>query len=916
MKVIERRVLRGPNIYSARPIYLAIIDLEALNDVPSTAIPGFTESLLAAVPTLHEHRCSPGYVGGFVERLQDGTYMAHIVEHLSIELQCLAGLPVGFGKARMVPGKPGYYRVIFAYKAESVAEAAFNLAIELVTTLAAGLPITLEPELTRLRQLAQAEALGPSTSAIIEAARKRGIPTLRLTEHASLFQLGWGVKQQRIQATMTSNTNHIAVGIASDKHLTKCLLNDAGLPTPQGQVVLTLEQAHAALREYGSVAVKPLCGNKGKGVTTAVSDTKAIDAAFSYAQQFGSQVIIEQHIEGNDYRVLVIGDKVVAASRRVPPEVVGDGYSDIRDLVAAINVDPLRGEGHENMLTKIRLDQTAVIELAQQGLDVDSVPCAGRVVSVRGNANLSTGGIAEDVTREIHPDTALACVRAAQKIGLDVAGIDLVCSDISHPLLAQGGAIIEVNAAPGIRMHEHPSCGERNYVGRAIIDSLFTPGNDGRVPIIAVTGSNGKTTTTLSVAHVLEQLGYVTGVATTEGITIAGQHIKDGDCSGYWSARTVLNSPEVEFAVLETARGGILKRGLGFDQCDVGIVLNIHNDHLGQDGIETLEDLARVKGLLVATARKAVVLNADDALCVQLACTAPSGTEVIFFGFDVTHHAMAQHLAHKGRAVYLDNDMLMWADGDNHQPLTSIDRLPNTLDGRARHNVANAMAAFATLLALDVPAEDIAAALASFSPNESQTPLRLNLYQAGGVTLMMDYAHNAAAYEAIITTGRQLTQGRLIGVVSAPCDRRETDLIAIGQLCGAGFDELVIYEMDDLRDKPPGLTAELIARGALTAQQSKTDAASGQQWVHTHLDIRAAIRDAYGKSQPGDLIIIGCASYVSELWDALGSVGLTTIDVSMLRYFAGEDSALEIQPYHWSRSVGHAILRIAASEGK
>ncbi|EGM79046.1 cyanophycin synthetase [Rheinheimera sp. A13L] len=916
MKVIERRALRGPNIYSARPVYLAIIDLEALNDVASTAIPGFTESLLAAVPTLHEHRCSPGYVGGFVERLQDGTYMAHIVEHLAIELQCLAGLSVGFGKARMVAGKPGLYRVIFAYKVESVAEAALNLAIELVSALTQGQPAVLEPGLTQLCKLAQAETLGPSTSAIIEAARQRGIPTLRLSEHSSLFQLGWGVKQQRIQATMTSNTNHIAVGIASDKDLTKCLLSDAGLPVPQGQVVSTPEQAHRAQREYGSVAVKPLCGNQGKGVTTAVSDAKAVGAAFSYAQQFGSKVIVEQHIEGNDYRVLVIGDKVVAASRRLPPEVIGDGTSTIRQLVAAVNADPHRGKGHEKVLTKIRLDQTAVTELTRQGLEANSVPCAGRVVSVRGNANLSTGGSAEDVTQKIHADTALACMRAARKIGLDVAGIDLVCRDIAQPLQAQGGAIIEVNAAPGIRMHEHPSCGERNYVGRAIVDSLFAPGNDGRVPIIAITGSNGKTTTTLSVAHVLQQLGYVTGVATTEGISIAGQSISTGDCSGYWSARTVLTSPEVEFAVLETARGGILKRGLGFDQCDVGIVLNIHNDHLGQDGIETLQDLARVKAIVVATARKAVVLNADDALCVEMARTAPAGTEVIFFGFDVTHPVLAEHLAQNGRAVYLDNDILIWADGDNHLPLTSLDQLPNTLNGHARHNIANAMASFAALLALAVPAQHIASALSSFSPGERQTPLRLNLYQAGNVTLMMDYAHNATAYEAIIATGRQLTQGRLIGVVSVPCDRRETDLIAIGQLCGAGFDELVVYEMDDLRDTMPGATAELIARGALAAQQTKAYAANGQQWVHTHLDIRAAIRSAYSKAEPGDLIIIGCASYVSELWDALGNVGLTRIDASTLAYSAGESSDWNFSPYHQSGSMDYAQPQIAASEGK
>lgn len=898
MKVIERRVLRGPNIYSARPVYLAVIDLEALDDVASTAIPGFIEALLAAVPTLNKHRCSPGYVGGFVERLRGGTYMAHVVEHLALELQCLAGLPVGFGRARMVAGRPRHYRVIFAYVAESVAEGALNLAIELVTALAAGKPAALNAGLTRLRQLAQASALGPSTRAIVEAAERRGIPTLRLTEQANLLQLGWGVKQQRIQATMTSKTNHIAVGIASDKELTKRLLKEAGLPVPQGQTVSTLEAAHAAAqRANGPVAIKPLCGNQGKGVTTAVSGAKAVAAAFGRAQQFGRHVIVEQHIEGNDYRVLVIGHEVVAASRRVPPKVIGDGHSDIRQLVDAINADPRRGDGHENVLTKISLDEDAAGELLRQGLDADSVPSAGRLVRMRGNANLSTGGTAQDVTSEVHPDTALACVRAARKIGLDVAGIDLVCPDIALPLLAQGGAIIEVNAAPGLRMHEHPSSGERHHVGRAIVDSLFGADDDGRVPIVAVTGSNGKTTTTLSIAHVLQQIGYVTGVATTEGITIAGRSIKVGDCTGYWSARTVLTSPEVEFAVLETARGGILKRGLGFDQCDVGIVLNVHNDHLGQDGIETIKDLARVKGLLAATARKAVVLNVDDALCVQLARRAPQGTEVIFFGFDAAHPAMMGHLARGGRAVYAENGLLMWADGDDHQPLITTAQLPSTLGGRARHNVANAMAAFAALLALAVPRECIAAALASFSPSESQTPLRLNLYRTRGVTLIVDYAHNAAAYEAIIATGRQLTQGRLIGVVAAPCDRRAADLIAIGQLCGAGFDSLVIYEMDDLRHKPAGETAELIARGARAAQQTGAPASSGRQW-HTVLDIRAAIRDALGQAEPGDLIIIGCASHVSELRQALGNIDLSAVEAATLTFSVDERSTRELRTHH------------------
>ena len=942
MKVVERRHLRGPNIYARRPVYLAVIDLEALDGVASTAIPGFTAALLAAMPSLIRHRCSPGHVGGFVERLWQGTYMAHVIEHLALELQCLAGLKVGFGRARKVVGRPRHHRVVFAYVGERVAEAALELAMDLVASLAAGKPVTLDAGLTSLRQLVQAAALGPSTRAIVGAAARRGIPTLRLTEQASVFQLGWGVKQQRIQATMTSQTNHVAVGIASDKDLTKRLLKEAGLPVPPGRVVSTLEAAQeAASGANGPVAIKPQCGNQGKGVTTAVSGAEAVQAAFHRAQQFGRSVLVEQHIEGDDYRVLVIGDQVVAASRRVPPEVVGDGHSAIRLLVDTINADPRRGAGHENMLTRIRLDGTAASELARQGFDADSVPAHGAVVRLRGNANLSTGGTAQDVTADVHPDTAFACVRAARKIGLDVAGIDLVCRDIARPLIAQGGAIIEVNAAPGIRMHEHPSGGDARQVGRAIVDSLFAADDDGRVPIIAVTGSNGKTTTTLSIAHVLQCLGQVTGVATTEGISVAGRRIQDGDCTGYWSARSVLTSPEVEVAVLETARGGMLKRGLGFDRCDVGVVLNLHNDHLGQDGLETMADLAKVKGLVVATACKAVVLNADDALCVQLASRARQGTELIYFGFDPAQPVMASHLARGGRAVYAHQGLLTWADGERHLPLIAAAQLPSTLNGRARHNIANAMASFAALLALAVPRERpqsrrlaasalprgkkntwsgpafvsherIAAALASFACSEGQNPLRLNLFRCRGVTLMVDYAHNATAYEAIIATGRQLTQGRLIGVVAAPCDRRTADLVAIGRLCGAGFDGLVIYEMDDLRRQPPGETAESIAQGVRAAQQAGRPTTGRRQWLHKVLDIRAAIRRALDHAEPGDLVIIGCASQVSELREALSGVDYSAVDPASLGVFADEGSAREGKTHHPLPSDRHVHSQTGA----
>jgi cyanophycin synthetase len=581
MKIIETRVLRGPNLYTHKPAFLAVIDLEDLDEVPSCALPGFTDRLVALLPGLLEHRCSKGHRGGFVERLREGTYMAHIVEHATLALQNLAGHDVGFGKARRVRDTPRHYRVVVAYRTERVVRRALDIAIELVAHAVRGAAYDMEGAAVELRALAAREAVGPSTLAIVEAAQRRSIPALRLTDDANLFQLGWGVRQQRIQATTTSRTSTIAVGIASDKQLTKALLAEAGLPVPEGRVVTSAREAQAAAREIGApVAVKPLDANQGKGVAVALEGDDAVAAAFERACAYGPQVIVEQHVEGDDYRVLVVGEQVVAAARRCPPRVTGDGRATVRELVERENAHPSRGDGHENVLTRIALDAGAEEALARQGYACDSVPPAGQVVRLRGNANLSTGGTAEDVTGELHPDTARACVRAARRTGLDVAGIDIVCEHIGTPLAEQRGAIIEVNAAPGIRMHEHPSRGARHAAGERIVDALFPAGNDGRIPVVAVTGSNGKTTTTLAIAHVLQRLGRVTGVATTEGITVGGQRIAQGDCTGYWSARAVLTEPEVEMAVLETARGGILKRGLGFDLCDVGVVLNVQSDHL------------------------------------------------------------------------------------------------------------------------------------------------------------------------------------------------------------------------------------------------------------------------------------------------------------------------------------------------
>ncbi|WP_280156279.1 cyanophycin synthetase [Piscinibacter sp. XHJ-5] len=873
MKVIERRFLRGPNLHALRPCFLAVLDLEDLDEVPSTALPGFTERLVELLPGLVEHRCSVGRRGGFVERLREGTYMAHIVEHVTLALQNLAGHDLGFGKARMVQGMPRQYRVVVEYLSERLVRHALDIAVELVSRLAGGRPFELEAAVAQLRQIASREALGPSTRAIVEAARRRGIPTVRLADEAHLFQLGWGVRQHRIQATTTSRTNYVAVEIASDKQLTKALLAEAGLPVPEGRTVATMQDASEAARAIGRpVVVKPLDANQGKGVSTAVDNEPALAAAFERARAHGEQVIVEEHLEGDDYRVLVVDGRVVAAARRLPPRVKGDGRSTVRELVERENADPARGHGHENVLTRIPLDALAEEALAQQALQVDSVPGEGRIVRLRGNANLSTGGTAEDVSAEMHPDTGRACVRAARKIGLDIAGIDLVCRDIRRPLAEQRGAIIEVNAAPGIRMHEHPSQGRPHPVGEAIVESLFPNSTDGRIPVVAITGSNGKTTTTLAVAHVLQRLGRCTGVTTTEGVFVGGQQVSEGDCTGYWSARAVLSSPEVEVAVLETARGGILKRGLGFDRCDVAVVLNVQRDHLGNDGVETLDDLAEVKGLVVEVARKAVVLNAQDERCVAMAARAPRGCEVIYFAQDRSHPVFARHLQQGGRGVHVQQGIVMLGHGEHDMPLVDVTRLPFTLQGLARHNVENALAAFAALLALDIAGDSIGAAMASFTSSAHQNPLRLNVFRSCGITLLVDYAHNAAAYRAIIATARGLTAQRVIGVATAPGDRRDDDLAEIGQVCADGFDDVVFYEMDEFRGRAPGATAQQLERGATQARAP---------W-RTVLDVREAIREAMRRARPGDVVVLGCASHLDEVRDALGHADIAAVDLGAL----------------------------------
>jgi cyanophycin synthetase len=854
VKILEQRLLRGPNIYTRKTCLLSVLDLQDLARVSSAGLPGFTDALLALVPSLQRHRCSLGRQGGFVQRLHDGTYMGHIIEHVALELQCMAGAPAGFGRTRHMRGSPGVYRVVCAYQLEQLAVPAFRLATELVGAVAGptrGAGFALETGLAALRAIVAAHAIGPSTGAILDAAKRRGMPFFRITQEGNMFQLGWGSRQKRLQATITGDTGHIGVGIASNKQLTKALLKEAGVPVPEGGIATSVEQAQRIRRNLkGAVAIKPFDGNHGKGVTALCTTPEEVAQAFERASARSRRVIVERHVAGQDYRILVAGREVVAAALRRPPAVIGNGHGTIRELVTEENSHPSRGKGHGNILTRIALDEVAASEVRKQGYaGLDSVPAPGVRVVLRSTANLSAGGTAEDVTDLLPQETRDICVRAVRKVGLDVGGIDLVCEDIARPLREQGAAIIEVNAAPGIRMHQHPSAGTPRDAGGAILASLHGS-SDGRIPLIAVTGTNGKTTTTLMLEHCLRMTGVHTGCTTTEGVYLDGKRIISGDCSGYWSARTVLAAPEVDFAVLETARGGILKRGLAFDHCDVAVVLNITADHLGLDGIDTVAQLARVKSVIAQVATKAVVLNAEDTWCARIPRMLRNRPEIIYFSMHADHPVVAAHLAKGGRAAFLQDGQLMLTHDGVTEPLLAADRIPATLNGRAHYNIANSLAAAAALMASSVAPADIAAGLASFASDVAGNPLRTNLLDLNGISVVVDYAHNPAAYRAAAETARSLSAGHTVAVVTAPGDRRDTDLQAIGEAC-AMFDEVIIYEEEN-RGRDSGATAALIESGV---RHTGTGAA-----VKVEVSGKQAFKLGLERCRPGDVLLFACGN--------------------------------------------------------
>ena len=854
MKILRTQTLRGPNYWSIRRDKLIVmrLDLEDLAEKPSNEIPGFYEGLIDVLPSLVEHYCSPGYRGGFFERVRTGTYMGHIIEHIALELQELAGTPVGFGRTRGT-STPGVYNVVFEYVEEQAGRYAGRAAVRLCQSIVdtGTYPKQeLAQDLADLRDLCNNASLGPSTETIVKEAQARNIPWLLLSARA-MVQLGYGVHQKRIQATLSSFSGILAVELACDKEGTKTILKDGGIPVPRGTVIQYLDELSAAIEEVGGfpIVIKPLDGNHGRGISIDVKTQQEAEEAYDLASAASKtrSVIVERYYKGSDHRILVINGKVAAVAERIPAHVVGDGRSTIEELIEITNQDPNRGDGHANVLTKITIDKTALNVLEKQGYELTSILAHGEIAYLRATANLSTGGIAVDRTDEIHPENVWIAQRVAKLIGLDIAGIDVVTEDIRKPLKEVDGVIVEVNAAPGFRMHVAPSRGLPRNIAAPVIDMLFPPGTPSRVPILAITGTNGKTTTSRLISHICRQTGKVVGFTTTDGVYIDDYLVEKGDNTGPYSASMILKDPTVEIAVLETARGGILRSGLAFNQCDVGVVLNVAADHLGIGDIDTIEQMAKVKSVVaeVVSAEGYAVLNADDPLTASMAEKVKG--RVAYFSMSPDNPIIHDHIRRGGMAAIYENGYLSILEGEWTLRIEEAVNIPVTMQGMAPFMIANALAACLATFVQGIDIELIRQGVRTFKPSVAQTPGRMNLFDLGHHHALIDYAHNPAGYEAVGGFVGNWS-GEKVGVVGGPGDRRDDDLILLGKLSALMFDRIIVKEDNDTRGRRRGEVADLILRGI-----SQENASLRPEVI---LDETEALEKALSTVSEGGLVVI------------------------------------------------------------
>lgn len=860
MRIREINAMRGPNYWSIRrhKLIVMVLDLEEMEELPSNKIDGFGDRLKLMFPSMYSHRCSVGEPGGFFQRVEEGTWMGHVIEHIALEIQTLAGMDTGFGRTRGY-GEKGVYNVVFSYLEENVGRYAAKASVEICKALISGESYNLENDIQKMREIREDERLGPSTGSIIEEAEARGIPWIRLNKY-SLCQLGYGANQKRIQATVTSETSSIGVEIACDKEDTKYLLEQAEVLVPRGDIIGRESSLQEACKYVGfPLVVKPVGGNHGRGITVNIKNYDDALKAFHAAKNVSPKVIIEKYITGEDYRLLVINNVLVAAAKRSPAHIIGDGKSTIKELVDEVNKDPRRGYGHENVLTKITINDLTKTVISAKGYTEDSVPREGEKVILKDTANLSTGGTAEDVTDIVHPSNVSMAERISKIIDLDICGIDIMTTDISKPLEETGGAVLEVNAGPGFRMHLAPTSGLPRNVAAPVVDKLFPKqGDTGRIPIIATTGTNGKTTTTRLIAHMAKMKGYRVGYTTSDGVYIQNRLLMKGDCTGPASAEFVLKDPTVNFAVLECARGGLLRAGLGFKKCDVGIVTNVAADHLGLKGIHTIEQLAKVKGVIPETVLPDgyAILNADDDLVYDMRRSINCNLALFSMNEENPRIKALQKLG--GITAIYENGYVTLCRGTWKMRIMKAENIPLTFGGKATFMIQNILPAVIAANVRGIGIEDMKVALETFIPSATQTPGRLNLFKFENFSILLDYAHNPAGMRALQQFTDSFDATEKIGIIAGVGDRREEDTNELGSIAAEMFDEIIIRQDKNLRGKSEEELIRMLDAGIkMKDSNKKTTIIPSEKDAITH-----AVKNA----KKGSLIIC-CSDVIPDALD-------------------------------------------------
>ena len=847
MKILSVQALRGPNIWSVRrkKLIQMRLDLEDMEQKPSNLVDGFADRLEAMFPTMYEHRCSEGVPGGFFQRVRRGTWMGHVIEHIALEIQTLAGMETGFGRTRETKS-PGIYNVVFSYTEESVGLFAAESAVRIAEALISGEAYDVQADIMRMREIREDVRLGPSTASLVDEAVSRDIPWIRLGTN-SLIQLGYGVNQVRFQATITDKTSNIAVDIACNKELTKKMLYNAAIPVAKGDIVIDEEDLKNCIDRIGyPIVLKPLDGNHGKGASINVKTWEDAVAGLEFAKKYSRKVIVERFITGYDFRVLVINNRVVAAAQRVPAHIKGDGKNTIGKLIEIENQDPRRGYGHENVLTEITIDRDTTDLLEKLGYTLESVPKKDEIVYLKSTANLSTGGTSIDVTDMMHPENIFLSERISRVIGLDVCGIDIMAENLTQPLKENGGVILEVNAAPGFRMHLAPAEGLPRNVAAPVIDMLYPPGKPSRIPIIAVTGTNGKTTTTRLISHIVKNMGYRVGFTTSDGIYVQNHMLEKGDTTGPYSAEFILKDPTVDFAVLETARGGILRSGLGFSRCDIGVITNIQEDHLGINDINTLEDVARVKSTVVKSVKKDgwAVLNAEDEYCVKVA--GELDCKIAYFSLDENNPVIKKHCKAGGVAAIYENGFVTIKKGDWKIRVEKVTTIPLTLGGKAQFMIANVLAATLAGYLYGFKTEDMRLSLETFIPSAAQTPGRMNIFNFKEFKVMIDFAHNPAGYKAVESYLNQVESPHKVGIIAGVGDRRDQDITDCGAIAARMFDHIIIRQEKHLRGRTEEEIINLLLKGINSVDKQIT-----YEIIPKEVE---AIKHAISTAQPGTFI--------------------------------------------------------------